>query len=505
MSSQPKRQSKGKEPMSKKKSKNANISQKLTREIESRLDNFGEQHVSEVPRMPNPSITPTERYYRDCISNIIAPGSAPLSVFPTPDQSEYLDTRHFWLDTDVDQDYFIGGQNDIVVFVDPDPLSTLYVSEPGQTHPPGGPETGTITLRAINEHQGDGAITESDMVIKLATATWPGDSTAMLPTADFGAQSIIKVNGDNVWSDDTTISIKWLPGTPISTVRVKLQAHCDVIGWTPIGSSLLVANVGQIDELNFVNPGRTYDALNIRISSTDNVKKGTYALECILSGAHFSTGDGISNAFSIFNLEDIQRDLLGFSSMRVTAMSVLISYRGNDLNSGGQITGCRIEPGSFSSLNYDSTSELTSSILKLNPAYQKTGPSKDGMYGFWLPSLSETYPRPPTNFNTDLTRFIFVLSALNNPTSFHIHVDLCVEFKTESQFFRQIPSPIQTPLWNELQAVLRISPCFSHNPDHENMINRVKQIARGTIKTAGNFLLNNPQYVTRLLQLLLAM
>lgn len=179
---------------------------------------------------------------------------------------------------------------------------------------------------------------------------------------------------------------------------------------------------------------------------------------------------------------------------RVTAMSVLASYRGNLLENAGVIASCRVPTRWI-----PSGGTMYESICKL-PEDSYRGPLINGAYAWWLPNdLSELDMRYP---GSDVeTTSLFVGGSFSDAGSaIELRVDIVVEFYSPLQIFERNLLPMWDEHYYSLLSELAHLPAATCNPSHLEILKSGAKKAFALGKRAYDFGQANPEIVSLFLK-----
>jgi hypothetical protein len=210
------------------------------------------------------------------------------------------------------------------------------------------------------------------------------------------------------------------------------------------------------------------------------------------------------NQHNLFSLRSVE--LSQVSEYRITAMSILATYSGNEFNNGGVIAAARTRANFAIPVDdqYDALTRLQDHVYR--------GPAKMGAYAWWLPnSIEELDFRGPREVipTTDL-RVAGVFADASG--SLQVTVAMTVEFYSPSQIFEHIPA---SPMSDEYEAVLHMLdriPAASCNPSHLDLIKKgiaaamrvAKKTALKGVNMGVDYLINNPEVIAQGLSVLAA-
>lgn len=196
----------------------------------------------------------------------------------------------------------------------------------------------------------------------------------------------------------------------------------------------------------------------------------------------------LAASYNLFNSAALE--LGKVERYRVTALSVLASYSGNQFNDGGVIAAARCGPGyTFGDDPYESLTKLTD--------HEYHGPIKTGAYAFWLPnSYQEREYLPGTSSPDDGATNLRIAGSFADPNgSLTITITTVVEFYSPLQIFSHLSGPVVSPSYYQLLRDLDAVPAAICNPLHTDLL---KLLQRGA-KHAIGYAMKNPQIIQQAL------
>lgn len=188
-----------------------------------------------------------------------------------------------------------------------------------------------------------------------------------------------------------------------------------------------------------------------------------------------------SVTYDLFNSDAVQ--LGKVERYRVTAMSILCSYVGNQFNDGGVIAAARTQPGYvFGSRPYESLTKL------LDHRYY--GPMKNGAYCWWLPNSLEEREYKAVSEQLTAGTELRVAGTFADPTgTLQITICVVVEFYSPLQIFSHNIGPVVNDPFYAVLHDLDTLPAATCNPLHADILKFVKKGA----KRALGYVVKNPQ------------
>lgn len=205
------------------------------------------------------------------------------------------------------------------------------------------------------------------------------------------------------------------------------------------------------------------------------------------------------------NLNSLTRPLVADSWMergqvsrsRISAMSVLCSYRGNLLENAGVISGVRAPDG----LKLDGAN-LYSSLTKI-PDKQYHGPLIKGIYGFWLPNDQEELDFADDHLKSPGTCLYIGGIFTDAGAALEVTLDVVLDLYSPLQIFERLPYPPLCDQTIRMLHELEKLPAFTCNPSHLEILGKgLKQASKAVVKGVKgtyDFVKANPQYVEMLM------
>lgn len=185
---------------------------------------------------------------------------------------------------------------------------------------------------------------------------------------------------------------------------------------------------------------------------------------------------------------------------RISAMSVLASYRGNLLENAGVIAGARA-PAGWRGID----DNLYSSICRL-PENKYKGPIVEGVYVWWLPMDGDELDfRDPAPVSSSEVTSLYIGGQFGDANgSLEVTVDLIVDFYSPLQIFERKLFPPMTDAYFMLLHDLSQLPASTCNPRHLDILKKgVKTAASGLMK-GYDLALKHPEVVNIFLKALAA-
>lgn len=219
------------------------------------------------------------------------------------------------------------------------------------------------------------------------------------------------------------------------------------------------------------------------------------------------TAKFIDTAATSITLNSLTRPLISdeliergqLSTYRVSAMSVLCSYRGNLLENSGVIAGLRA-PSDWA----PEATSLYSAITKV-PDFMGKGPLIKGMYTWWLPmDMSELDFRSVNLTHVDGTSLYIGGVFTDMGGALEVTVDIVVDFFSPLQIFERVPFPALTDPYVRMIHELAALPAVTCNPSHIEVLRKGVTKAAKAVKSGVSygveFAKAHPEYVELLLK-----
>lgn len=189
---------------------------------------------------------------------------------------------------------------------------------------------------------------------------------------------------------------------------------------------------------------------------------------------------------------------------RISAMSILASYTGNALESGGVIASTRV-PSHWS----PDQDTVYASICKLPPSEFYRGPIINGAYAWRLPlDLDEMEFIDIAAKPVDMTNLVVAGIFGDNESSIEVTVNVVVEFVSTLQIFDKQRNPAFTDAYSNLMHHLAKIPCATCNPKHSSLLNALKggaKTAAKAIRVGSDIIRKHPELVQLAQNALLAL
>jgi hypothetical protein len=194
-----------------------------------------------------------------------------------------------------------------------------------------------------------------------------------------------------------------------------------------------------------------------------------------------------STAFVLIDAPEMS-DLAATDSERTTALTVLCTYMGSDLENGGQISAARLTMG-FSPLRAVQ-GDVYSNLASL-PFYNDNFPLKDGIYLWWLPdSLQEYFYTPYKKSRSDHLRENSILQVAmlrdNADQAVRLEIIQNLEVLTRSRLYSAKSGPIN-PSFNTMIGPMKVIPAVTLNSRHKGILARAFGAAKGWLSKPANF------------------
>jgi len=202
-----------------------------------------------------------------------------------------------------------------------------------------------------------------------------------------------------------------------------------------------------------------------------------------LNSAAYSLPAG-GTTFEIKGFEDLL-DMKQTSMERCTALSLLYTYQGSDLDNGGQIAAARLPPRLNPMLE---EADFYGALAEL-PTYNGDYPLKLGAYVWWMPEssrefdyglYSHTTPKIPKST-------IWVAGNHNVKTVCRARIVAHFETLTRSQQYTTKVSD-SNPLLPDLLSMAKTLPAVSENPEHKGFFSKLWGKVKSTVSNPANWL-----------------
>jgi hypothetical protein len=181
-------------------------------------------------------------------------------------------------------------------------------------------------------------------------------------------------------------------------------------------------------------------------------------------------------------------ELAATDSERTTALTVLCTYMGSDLENGGQVSAARLAMA-YSPLR-SIAGDVYSTLASL-PFYNDNFPLKDGIYLWWLPdSLQEFFYTPYKKSRSDHLRENSVLQVAmlrdNANQAVRLEIIQNLEVLTRSRLYAAKSGPIN-PSFNTMIGPMKVVPAVTINNKHKGILARAFGAAKSWLSKPGNF------------------
>lgn len=275
------------------------------------------------------------------------------------------------------------------------------------------------------------------------------------------------------------------------TVRAAGSAGCR-------GTVRQYASNVLVKEQPFVNMGSYAFSLAAATATTIQyiVNAGWINWSAVPSGNDLVTSDLNIGHMSVVSDKWIDRG--DVARWRVSAFSVLVSYRGNMLEGAGNIASalCRGVPA------VNETDTLYQALAKL-PEKSYRGPLMNGTYAFWVPQdLTEMDFSPGDDILGEETG-IWVAGNIGDPQGvLEVTIDMVVEFYSPLQLFEKRVFPMMDDACLAAYHYLSVvNPCMcnpTHLEDVGRMIRQGLKKASGKAADMAKFAASNPAFLRTL-------
>lgn len=189
-------------------------------------------------------------------------------------------------------------------------------------------------------------------------------------------------------------------------------------------------------------------------------------------------------------VEEAWMDVGSVERLRISAMSILASYRGNLLENAGVIAACRAP----SNWTPDSES-LYQSICKL-PEDRYKGPILEGAYTWWLPQDTDELDYRFRGPQAEATSLYLGGEFVDPGGSLEVTIDVVVDFYSPLQIFEREHYPSYSDAYFNVLKDLSELPAATCNPKHLDIL--VKG-GKKLVKKGLDFAKSNPALVAELL------
>lgn len=331
--------------------------------------------------------------------------------------------------------------------------------------------------------------------------TWSG----VISTSQFDAGNHVlcgplnctSLNGP-VGAIDTTTNgneLSWLIQKPAGAAPVTVSVICGNVYtftfsylsggvWIPFLNGKNAIGIPLI----FDGPLPAFDALRIETTSDSQGDSVTVNIEM---HGNVSSSPASSSTFSLFNTDAVS--LSRVERWRVTSLSLLCSYSGNEFNDGGVIAAARVQPG-FSMLGngYE--------VINRLPDHSYHGPLKHGSYSWWLPGAYEELDFAPVTSPRPEETSLVAAGVFSDATgSLEITMTAIVEFYSPLQIFSHNYGPAWTPETSSLLHDLNMIPAATCNPDHDDLFRQLVRKGEQVLRAGADYVVRNPEVIAKVL------
>lgn len=366
--------------------------------------------------------------------------------------------------------------------------------------------TRTVTLSATADNQPFGIQVNPDLVnfysAQAGAATISGTSINIGCSKALGdTKTLVQIKIDNIErvtryqepqatdADFTRISFSTtLSGTPS-------RAHIFNKGSTATTVTIRVWTTIGFADTNYVCPANTLTDIKAAFNLGDPCRGFGFKPYV---GQHFDVEYYHSGAAPSITVDSVQKPLLvdqwmdrgQVNKYRVSAMSVLASYRGNLLEQAGVIAALRAPTNwTYSAPN------LYEAITKV-PDDQYHGPLMKGAYTWWLPQdLEDLDFRSSIEPENEATSLYVGGVFGDSQGSLEITIDVVVDFYSPLQIFERKVFPVMSDPYRQMIHELSLLPAATCNPSHLEVLKKAGKIAANTAVKGLNFAANNPQVI----------
>jgi len=290
----------------------------------------------------------------------------------------------------------------------------------------------------------------------------------------------------NLYQSKEAIVVKTPAGGACLMTINNGSAGCtySIFYWDPVlaawvAGPVVVAQPRSINPVPFV-PANGMNAVVLVCS-----RLGNAGVAVSLQTPNGSAFNAQTQTYDLFDSDAIQ--LGKVERYRITALSLLASYSGNQFNDGGVIAAARCQP------NFTFGEDPYVSLTKLID-HEKHGPMKDGAYVWWLPNSfaerefiafgQESQLATATNLR--------IAGNFSDPLgSLQITITVVVEFYSPLQIFNHNIGPVVNDEFYEALHALDTLPAATCNPLHTDILDALKAGA----KHAFEFAVKNPALV----------
>lgn len=173
---------------------------------------------------------------------------------------------------------------------------------------------------------------------------------------------------------------------------------------------------------------------------------------------------------------------------RCTALSVLTTYQGSDLNNGGQISAARLPMGAGIS---DAALGDVYDYLASLPAYAGDYALKEGAYTWWLPDSISEYDFKPYRETTlyDCSSLVTAVSRKIADDGETIRIRIAAHFETltrSQQYHTEVTN--YNPMLPEMIALAKTLPAVTCNPEHVGFFTRMWRKFKDAVSNPSNWI-----------------
>lgn len=268
-----------------------------------------------------------------------------------------------------------------------------------------------------------------------------------------------------------------------TTCHPEVQVY-NGVNWTAVGDGQCLPFVPLV--INWTSSAFT--AFRVMIRYGVRVPVCSLSFEALGSGSQANPRVTVS---SIENTDAIQ--VVDVERYRVTGLSVLCTFSGDELNDGGLIAAARVQPG------YSSLGNAYRTITSITD-HQYHGAMKFGCYAWWLPnSIAETEFEEPTNLKLPPTSLAVAGTFANASGELEVTISMIVEFYSPSQLFAKMTGFPITPKYGALLAELNRIPAACCNPSHRELFRAMMSKGKKFASDGVRYLVENPEVLAKVL------
>lgn len=194
-----------------------------------------------------------------------------------------------------------------------------------------------------------------------------------------------------------------------------------------------------------------------------------------------TTGQAVDTSYNVTDYEDLYCSGGGegvYEEYRVVALSALVTFQGDTLYNGGQITARFVEggedPDTLGWYDYDALASVPGSY---------EGPLMTGCYMIWKPTDTEDmeFRKPTTNNDGGVLPSLLVLGRARNVSNAVVRLRTCmiVEAKSFKSYIPVLPSRVSLAEIEAAARALQGFPMITENPLH---VQAIKDFLRGIIR-----------------------